>query len=232
MNEFKCKFTYWNQYKLKLNLMKNIVIFGSSGHCKVIIDIIEKLNGFKIIGIIDKEKSPGNNFFGHQVIGNESELDLLIQKYNIHCGVIAIGDNSLRKKVSQDIISIYPGFKFESIIHPSTNIGKNVKVGNGTVIMGGVTINSDTVIGNHSIINTNSSIDHDCKIGNFVSISPNCGLGGNVKIGDFNFIGIGANISNNINIGDNNVIGASSLVINNIDNNSFGYGIPFSKKSK
>ena len=212
--------------------MKNIVIFGSSGHSKVVIDIIEKLNDLKIIGIIDEDKSTGDNFFGYKVIGNDSELDLLIQKYHIDCGIIAIGDNSLRKKVSQNIISLSPRFKFKSIIHPKANIGKNVKVGNGTVIMSGVTINPDTIIGNHSIVNTNSSIDHDCKIGDFVSISPNCGLGGNVKIGDFNFIGIGANISNNINIGDNNIIGASSLVINNIDNNTFGYGIPFSKKSK
>ena len=40
--------------------MKNIVIFGSSGHCKVIIDIIEKLNRYNLVGIIDKYKKKVN----------------------------------------------------------------------------------------------------------------------------------------------------------------------------
>ena len=33
--------------------MQNIVIFGSSGHAKVVIDIIEKGNKYHIVGLID-----------------------------------------------------------------------------------------------------------------------------------------------------------------------------------
>ena len=33
--------------------MKNIVIFGSGGHSKVLIDIIDKLGDYNLVGFID-----------------------------------------------------------------------------------------------------------------------------------------------------------------------------------
>ncbi|MEA3317558.1 MAG: transferase, partial [Bacteroidota bacterium] len=39
--------------------MKNIVIFGSGGHAKVIIDIIEQQQKYNIIGLIDKFRNTG-----------------------------------------------------------------------------------------------------------------------------------------------------------------------------
>ena len=50
-----------------------------------------------------------------------------------------------------------------------SNIDKNVKIGQGTIILKGVSINSNTKVGKFCIINTNSSIDHDNTLGNFMS---------------------------------------------------------------
>ena len=212
--------------------MKNIVIFGSSGHCKVIIDIIEKTNKYNLVGIIDKYQEKGNIFFDYEIIGQDEEIESLMKNYQIECGVIGIGDNMTRKKVVDYVCQINSNFIFEPLIHPKSNIGKNVIIREGTVIMSGVSVNSDTKIGSHCIINTNSSIDHDCCLGDYVSVSPNCGIGGNVSIGDNSFIGIGSNIIHNINIGENNVIGSSSMVNRDIENFVLGYGIPFREVKK
>ena len=212
--------------------MKNIVIFGSSGHCKVIIDIIEKTKKYNLVGIIDKYQEKGKKFFDYEIIGRDEEIESLIKNYHIECGVVGIGDNSTRKKVVDYVFQINSDFKFEPLINPKSNLGKNVIIGNGTIIMSGVSVNSDTKIGSHCIINTNSSIDHDCCLGDYVSVSPNCGIGGNVSIGNNSFIGLGSNVINNINIGENNVIGSSSLVIRDINNFTLGYGIPFKEVKK
>tara|TARA_Y100001958_G_C21055706_1_gene420285 strand:- start:131 stop:793 length:663 start_codon:yes stop_codon:yes gene_type:complete len=212
--------------------MKNIVIFGSGGHCKVIIDIIEKSNRYNLVGLIDNYQEKGKIIFDYDIIGEKEEIEVLIKNYNIECGVIGIGDNSTRKKYVEYVSQICSNFKFETLIHPKSNIGKNVIIGDGTVVMSGVSVNSDTKIGSHCIINTNSSVDHDCNLGDYVSVSPNSGIGGNVNIGDQSFIGIGSNIIHNINIGNNNVIGSSSLVVRDIDSFILGYGIPFREIKK
>ena len=212
--------------------MKNIVIFGSGGHSKVLIDIIEKLGDYNLVGLIDTFKEKGKLIFDYEVIGKEDDIEDLIENYNIQCGVIGIGDNFIRKKVVEFVHQKNLNFKFETLIHPKSNIGKNVIVGDGTVVMSGVSINSDTKTGNHCIINTNSSVDHDCHLGDYVSVSPNSGIGGNVNIGDHSFIGIGSNIIHNINIGNNNVIGSSSLVNRDIGSNILGYGVPFKEIRK
>ena len=111
--------------------MKNIVIFGSGGHCKVIIDIIEKSNRYNLVGIIDKYQEKGKIFFDYEIIGWDEGIEVLIKNYNIECGVIGIGDNSRRKKVVEYVYQICSNFKFETLIHPKSNIGKNVIIGDG-----------------------------------------------------------------------------------------------------
>tara|TARA_B100000886_G_scaffold337991_1_gene299886 strand:- start:775 stop:1437 length:663 start_codon:yes stop_codon:yes gene_type:complete len=212
--------------------MKNIIIFGAGGHSKVIVDIIEKLEKYNIVGIVDKYKCKGELFFDYKIIGIEEEIDMLMNDYNIQCGVIGVGDNSIRKKVFETVSRKYPRFNFETLIHPKSNIGIGVKLGDGSVVMSGVSINANTTIGNHCIINTNSSVDHDCNLGNYVSLAPNSAVGGNVNIGNYSFLGMGSNVLHNITIGKNNVIGASSLVVKDIGDFVLGYGVPFKKVRK
>mgnify|MGYP001315646295 CR=1 FL=1 len=58
---------------------EKIVIIGSSGHAKVIIDIIEQEGKFKIIGLIDTFKGIGESVLGYKIIGEDKveELDLV-----------------------------------------------------------------------------------------------------------------------------------------------------------
>ncbi len=206
--------------------MKNILIFGSGGHAKVIVDIIEKQGKFKIAGFIDGYLEKNTVIMGYKVIGDESSLEDIVFSYEIYGGVIGIGDNSIRLDIRDKIIKYIPNFKFINCIHPQSILGKEVVLGKGNVIMANATINSSTSINNHCILNTNSSIDHDCLMSDFSSIGPNVAVGGNVKIGDYSAIGIGTNIFNNINIGNNCIIGGGSLVCHDTNENSIYYGSP------
>ena len=50
--------------------MKNIIIIGSSGHGKVVIDILEKENKYFIAGLFDdKYERAGAAFFGYEILG-------------------------------------------------------------------------------------------------------------------------------------------------------------------
>jgi sugar O-acyltransferase (sialic acid O-acetyltransferase NeuD family) len=205
---------------------QKVIIVGSSGHSKVIIDIFEKENKYQIVGLLDAFRKIGEETLGYKVIGKEDNLPDLLSK-NPNCKIfIAIGDNWIRKKVMDKIVEIVPNIDFATTIHPSAQIGKNVQIGNGTAIMAGAIINSATTIGNFTIINTKASIDHDCKMLNFSSLAPNVTTGGSVSIGEFSAISIGATIKHGISIGKHSVIGAGALLMKNCGDNLIMYGIP------
>lgn len=174
---------------------QNVIIVGSSGYSKVIIDIFEKENKYQIVGLLDAYRNIGEETLGYKVIGKEDDLPVLLSKKS-NCKIfIAIGDNWIRKKVMNKIIDIVPNIDFATTIHPSAQIGKNVQIGKGVAIMAGAIINSDTKIGDFTIINTKASIDHDSKMLKFSSLAPNVTTGGNVSIGEFSAISIGATLN-------------------------------------
>ena len=63
-----------------------IVIFGGSGHAKVIVDIIESNNNFELIGFIDKLIPADTIVLNYKVIGDESLLPKLMRKYKFNKG--------------------------------------------------------------------------------------------------------------------------------------------------
>lgn len=209
--------------------MDNIVIFGASGHAKVIVDIIKLQAEYKIAGIV----SPvSGSLPGIDYIGTDDDILELVKKYSLVGGIIAIGDIFIRRKIAEKISSAYPKFLFIKAIHPSSVIAKDVTIGEGSMVMAGTVINSCTVIGKHNILNSNSTVEHDNVIQDFVNISPSVTTGGNVTVKKGTNIGIGSNILPNITIGENVVIGAASLVCKDIPDNVVCYGIPARIKRK
>ncbi len=206
--------------------MKKIVIVGTSGHAKVIIDIIEQQKVYSIFGLIDSFKKKDDKVYNYSILGTEKNIPYLVEKEGVYGGFIAIGDNFTRMKLYHEISSYDIDFKFISAIHPNASIGKNVKINSGTCIMGGSVVNSDAKIGKQCIINTKSSVGHDVKIKDFSSISPGVTLGGATIVGKCTAISIGATVIEGIEIGKHSVIGACSMVNKDIGDNKLAFGIP------
>ena len=200
---------------------KNVVIIGAGGHAKVIADIIIKSED-NLVGFLDDNKEIDTKVIeDYKVIGdfnNRISLSITHPEYEF---IIAIGNNSLRKKLSET-----RNMKFYTAIHPSAQIGLGVQIGEGTVIMANATINPSTKIGKHCIINTGAIIEHDNKIDDYVHISPNATLCGTVNVGKETHIGAGATIKNNINITKNCTIGAGAVVVKNIEKEGTYVGVP------
>ena len=202
---------------------KKALIYGASGHSKVIIDIVEREGKYKIAGLVDdNSKIHGEEFCGYPVTGGFDFLEKDI-KHNYKV-ILAVGNNSVRKKLWERVKPL--GYELICAIHPSVQVGKDVLIGSGAVVMANVVINSGTRIGENAIINTGATVDHDCLIGDYVHISPGAHLGGDVEIGDLTHIGIGVSIIPNIKIGKEVVIGAGAVVIEDIPDNVTAVGVP------
>ena len=196
---------------------KNVVIIGAGGHAKVIADIIVK-SGDNVVGFLDDNINIDTIIVdSYKVIGTLEYISALNNDYEF---VIAIGDNKKRKEIAKETI------KFYTAIHPSAQIGLDVEIGEGTVVMANAVINSSAKIGKHCIINTGAIIEHDNILEDYVHVSPNAALGGTVTVGECTHIGIGATVKNNINICKNCTIGAGAVIVENLDEQGIYIGIP------
>jgi len=192
----------------------SVLLYGASGHAKVICSIYES-NNINVDSIFDDntiiKKLNSYDVIGAYLKNYRNDLELLI----------SIGDNKIRKKVSKKILH-----KFSIVKHISALIDASVKIGEGSAIFHNSTIQRDTQIGKHCIINTNVCIDHECIIYDFVHVSPSATLCGNVKVGEGTHIGANATIIPNIMIGKWCVIGAGSVITKNIPDYSLVVGVP------
>jgi len=206
--------------------MDNIVIIGSSGHAKVVIDIVQQEGRFNIVGLLDRFRSVGDQTSGYPILGKEEDLPNLIGVHLLKGAIIAIGDNFTRSKVAARIKAISPDLLLVSAIHPAASIASEVIIGEGTVVMAGVSINPCASIGRFCILNTHSSLDHDSVLADFASLAPGAIAGGNCRIGQYSAISIGAVLSHGVSIGEHTVIGAGSLVMKSIESFTVAYGTP------
>ncbi|MEM9142816.1 MAG: acetyltransferase [Bacteroidota bacterium] len=209
--------------------MKNIVIFGAYGHGSVVLDCIEKEGKYRIIGFLDSFKKRGLHLNGYTVLGSEFHLPYLIQKHNIHAGIIAIGDNWLRKLLVDRIAKIAPGFEYVHTVHPKAVIGKDVRIGKGSVVLPGAVVEANATVGTFCIVNTNASLGHHGRMGDYSSLAPKSCTGGHFILGKFSAICLGTSVIDNITISEHSVVGAGSLVVGNIGSYTVAYGAPAKK---
>ena len=206
--------------------MEDIILIGGGGHCKSVIDTIQGLNQFNIIGIVDLPGKIGFKIKDVEIIGTDEILETYfnrgIKKAFITLG--SIGDPIHRKELYHHAKNI--GFSFPIIVDKTAIIGRNVEIEEGVFVGKGCIVNTDTQIGKHSIINTGSIIEHDCRIGKFSHVAPGTTLSGGVLIGDCVHIGTNTTIIQNISVEKSAFIGAGSVVIRDIGANAKAYGNP------
>ncbi|WP_088012481.1 acetyltransferase [Gottfriedia acidiceleris] len=198
-----------------------IIILGNGGHSKVVQEMITALKTHKIIAILDEKYEFEKQENGIIYAPISSIIKLMSNDTRV---VIAVGDNSSRKKIVNTLK--LRADQYISIFHPSAVISKSAVIGNGTVVMPKAVINAETKIGNHCIINTGSIVEHDNYIDNYSHVSPNSTLTGNVSLGEGVHIGASATLIPGISIGDWSVVGAGSTVIKNIPSYSKAVGSP------
>ena len=209
--------------------MDNILIVGGGGHAKVVISIIKKTRKYHVVGYTDLVDK--GIILSVPYIGDDSALPEFRVKHEVDYAIVGVGhvrNADARKKIVEQTLAA--GFRLPALISPQASVNENVTLGDGTVVMDGVVINSDTVIGKFGIINTRSIVEHDCIVGDFVHVGPGAVLCGGVTVGNNTLVGAGSTVVQNLKIGSDCLIGAGSVVVDHCTEPGTYVGIPSRKQ--
>jgi len=140
--------------------------------------------------------------------------------------MVAIGDPKKRFEIIQKLPKETKYFTF---IHPTTIIGDDVEVGEGSFIGAYSILTTNIKLGKHSLLNRSCHIGHDCVVGNFISMMPGSILSGNVTIKDNVYIGTNSSVREQISICNDVTIGLNSGVVKDINESGTYVGSPLKK---
>lgn len=201
----------------------SLLVIGAGGHAKVILDAAQQSRHFERFAIVDENPS---NWRAHvldvEVIGGCEFLSRLDpHEWRV---VVGIGDNVARRRLAEQTES--GDWRFARIVHPSAQIGEDVEIGEGTVILARVVVNASARIGRHVILNSGAIVEHDCVVNPYAHIAPGACLGGGVQVGHSALVGIGAAVLPGTQIGDGAVVGAGAVVTADVGAGAIVAGVP------
>ncbi len=204
--------------------MRKIIVYGASGHAKVLLDILERVSEYEIVGLIDDNPElAGEEVFGHRVLGGREILGE-VKNLGVEAGIVGIGDNKIRGALANRVLE--HGLELISAIHPSVCISRGVHIGPGCAMMANAVVNADSSLGANVIINTGATVDHDSVICDCVHLSPGVHLAGGVAVGTYSHLGTGVVVIPNISIGAHVSVAAGSVVTKNLPNGIAAAGVP------
>ncbi len=204
--------------------MRKIIVYGASGHAKVLLDILERMSEYEIGGLIDDNPElAGQQVFGYRVLGGQEILSE-VKALGVEACIVGIGDNTIRGALANRLVE--HGLDLISAIHPSACISRDVHMGPGCAMMANAVVNADSLLGANVIVNTGATVDHDNVIGDCVHISPGVHLAGGVVVGAYSHLGTGVVVIPNISIGENVSVAAGSVVTKDLPDGIVAAGVP------
>lgn len=197
---------------LKQRISNRLLLIGSGGHARALIDIIESASDWRIVGLVGQSTEIGAKVFGYQVLGCDDNLDDL---RDLADGAILalghLGSATKRQDLAQRLQALNlvtpPIVSAHAIVSPHASLGPGTTVGHGAIV------NAGARVGSHCIINSKALIEHDAIIGDHCHISTGALINGGVSIGSASFIGSGSMIREGLVLPSRTVVSAGKRVM-------------------
>jgi sugar O-acyltransferase (sialic acid O-acetyltransferase NeuD family) len=197
------------------NQLTPLVIVGAGGFGREVLDLVRDIDAaaptFDFLGFLDdghvEEHLLGR--LGARLLGPSSRLAELPASY-----VVGIGAAEPRRRI--DALARSWGRSAVTLRHPSATIGRDIDVGEGSVIAAGVSLTTHIVLGRHVHLNLHCTVGHDTVIEDYVTLFPGVHLGGGVVVEEGARLGLGCVVLPNTRIGRGAIVGAGAVVARDV----------------
>jgi len=194
------------------------LLWGSSGHAKVLVDLLGE-RGDRAEMFVDVDPAVRPALEGVPILhGRDAFLGWAVSLADRGDwrGVVAIGGGRGRERLALLDCIESAGIVTATLIHPSSVVSPKALVGDGCQILAGAILASGSTIGRGTILNHGAQVDHECSLGVGVHLAPRATLCGCVEVCDFAFIGAGAVVLPRLKIGQGAVVGAGAVVTKDV----------------
>ncbi len=206
-------------------MVEEIVVIGGGGHAKVVVSILQKLDGYRVLGYTDlKDHGP---LLGIPYLGDDGGLKAIAvgsKKRNAVLAVGQVGLGLLREKIISKLRAL--NLAFPPIVSKDSIVNAGAVVADGLVVMDGAVVNVGAKLGQYAIVNTNCTIEHDSVLEDWVHVAPGATVCGGVTIGRHSMIGAGATVIEGIKIAADCIVGAGATVVEDIIDSGVYVGCP------
>lgn len=198
--------------------MKKKLIFGMTNLADILFEYLKKDQIDIEAFVVNREYQTENIHFSKPVICFEDIQHFFSPElYSVYLCLGYHNMNDSRKRIFHEIKS--KGYSLANYKHASSVV-MTEDMGEGNIILDGVSIGPFTKIGDGNIFYSNAVIAHHALVGNFNYFSISASLAGNTRIGNNCFMGNNATTKDGIIIGNYSLIGAGAYVHDNIVGNT------------
>ena len=199
-----------------------LVVAGSGGHAKVVVDVVRSLREFEIVGCTGVTAGV-DEVLGVPVLGDDSVLSASLAD-GVAFAFPAVGDNRTRRKLLRLLTE--QGFTTPVIRAPGSWTSPSASLARGTIVMPNAVVNAGAVVAEGAIINTGATVDHDCQIGPCAHIAPGAHLAGGCHVEEGALVGVGASVLPGRRIGAWAVVGGGAVVARDVEPGAVVKGVP------
>ena len=194
--------------------MKSVAIVGNNSFAELIKAYIDEQGDYEVLAYCVESAYIDSNELGGIPVVSLEELFALYPPEKVDL-ILAIGYKQmggLRKRLFGQLKK--QGYHFISLIHHSAIISRNVKMGEGNIVLEGVIIEPNTSIGDANLFFGGAIIAHNNELGNYNTLSVRATLAGNCKVANNCFFGANSTVKDAISIPSYVLVGAGTYVSN------------------
>jgi len=203
-------------------------LWGSSGHAKVLADLIALRNGV-VVALFDNDPEAVGALPGVPLHFGSAGFNAWNSAHGsssaVH-GLVAIGGARGRDRLDIQRFLVDHGLLFAPIVHPHASVCASTSIGPGSQVLAHALIAADARIGAATIVNHGAQVDHECIVGDGVHLAPRATLCGLVHVEDGAMIGAGAVVLPRVWIGADTIVGAGSVVTRDLPPGVVAMGNP------
>ncbi|MDP8265982.1 MAG: acetyltransferase [Candidatus Aceula meridiana] len=209
-------------------MSKKLFLFPFGGSARealvAILSSDELKKQWDVVGFIDDDsQKKGQDCCGVKVLGGKEVFEQFEDEM-----VLALPAHPKDYLKRKDIIAglSLNVARFATIIHPSSVVSRDARIGYNAFVAPHCFISSKAVIGNHCIILSNTVISHDAEIGEYCCLGANVVLSGTVKIETESYIGSRVSIKEGVTVGAQSLVGIGANVVSSLEPGVVAVGNP------
>ena len=202
-----------------------LVIWGTSGHTMVLVDIVRLIGAYEIVGYLD-DLNPdrhGSEFHGVPVLGGSERLPELRAQGVRH---LMLGFARSSARIRLGALAGELDFELPSAIHPRATVADGVLIHPGAIVKAGAIVEPGAVIGPLAIVGAAAVVSHEAVLGAAARVTAGALIGGLSTIGEGTMLGMGACVKDRVRIGDWSLIGAGAVVVGDVPSRVVARGMP------